>query len=523
MFQCKESYTIELKHESGTIEGKIENYDGVYKSGKLSYFDAISRIPQHKIFAIDSTGSFKANFNIPHPIFNTSHLDVQGNYYSVFLEPGKDLRIKISSNSIEYIGDNGLSNNQITLLDDTINKKFQKEIEHCSFLHTTDIVYHDYIEEQINLAKMKLEFINEFEKTHNISEDVLNAIKKDAFYAAAKSWICFRYDYSEGYPQERDTLFNNFYEDLFESYPVNDRNALVSREYIDYISNIKTVFSQSKSFGTLNDFAMNSNLFSKGELHLIEGLNKRDTSITKSNEFKQFYNEDTKKSLRELSQRYYFNNILRSCKDMPNGIGRDLIISQGLSYHYFTYSYIQPTEKEWERIEELIETKFIFNNLLDLDNSYKNKTSALEGSNKIPESIRESAINLSNDLFGEYLGKVVYIDFWATWCGPCRIEIPYSKMLIEHFRDEDIVFLFLCCKSNKQDWENSIAHEKLDGEHYFINDSEYSELSALYEVNGLPTYILINKQGKVVNKNAPRPSSKETIINEIQKLLENKF
>jgi hypothetical protein len=59
-FQRKRSYTIELKYDIGTIEGNIENYDGIYKSGKLSYFEAINRIIQSEIFAIDSSDNFKS-------------------------------------------------------------------------------------------------------------------------------------------------------------------------------------------------------------------------------------------------------------------------------------------------------------------------------------------------------------------------------------------------------------------------------------------------------------------------------
>lgn len=518
MIRCKDSCLVELKQESSTIEGIIIDYDGIYKSGMLSYFDAISRIPQNEIFAIDSSGSFKVSFNVPHPIHNTSYLDIQGNYYSLFLFPGKDLRIRISGNSIEYLDENGLYNTQISELEDTINKIFHKEIEHCRFLHATDIKYPDYLKEQINLSEMKLEFIAKYEG-NKIRVDVLNAIEKDTYYAAAKSWICFRDDFSEGYPKKRDTLFTNFYEDLFESYPVNDRNALVSREYIDYITNIKDVFSQTNSFGSLYDFAKKSNIFSKGELLLVEGFYNRVSVITNSPDFKEFYDTEAKMILGELAKRYSFNNILRSCENIPKGIGRDLIISQGLSSNYFTYSYIQPTDDEWEIIEELIETKFIYNYLLDLNNSFKLETTTNEVTNEIPETIKESAINLSNDIIGKYHGNVVYVDFWATWCGPCRIEHPYSQMLIEQFKDEDVVFLFLCCKSNKKDWENSVKHEKLKGNHYFLSDPEYNELSALFDINGFPTYVLIDKEGNVMNKKAPRPSSNETIIKEIENLL----
>lgn len=518
--QCKESYKIELIESTGTISGRIENYDGVFKSGKLTYFDAIGRIVTNEIFVIDSSGSFNVNFHISHPIYNSTFLEVQGNYYSPFLEPSKDLKVKIIDNSIEYPGDEGLSNKQIILLEDTINTRFKKEIEHCKMLHTTDIKYNDYLQEEIKLSKDKLKFISEFEKTHSFNQSVLNAVKKDAYYAAARSWICFRYDYSTGRPQERKPLFENFYEDLFKEFPINDLSALSSREYIDYISNIKDVFSKSELNGTGIDFIRKSKIFSENELKLIQGLYNSDTSITRSIEFKQFFQVENRNILRELSQRNSFNNVLNSCDNMPRGIGRDLVISQGMSYFYFTDSYIQPTENEWSRVDKLIDTRFVFNYLLDLDNGYKIKAPVINGSSKIPESVRESAKKLSNELIGKYIGKVVYIDFWTVWCGPCREEVPYSKMLEEQFKNQNVVFLYFCCQSNKESWKKLIAQDKLNGEHYLLSKLEYNELSALFEVNAFPTYILIDKKGEIVSKNASRPSSKVTIIKEIQKLLE---
>ena len=104
LVQCKEKKLNILKQETGTINGKIINYDGVVKSGKLSYFDAISRtIDVNEIFAIDSTGSFKLTFNISHPIYQIATLMIQGHYFSPFLEPGKNLQIQINGKSIKYL------------------------------------------------------------------------------------------------------------------------------------------------------------------------------------------------------------------------------------------------------------------------------------------------------------------------------------------------------------------------------------------------------------------------------------
>jgi len=122
-------------------------------------------------------------------------------------------------------------------------------------------------------------------------------------------------------------------------------------------------------------------------------------------------------------------------------------------------------------------------------------------------------------LIEKYKGKVVYIDFWATWCGPCRQEIPHSKILSSHFAGQDVVFLFLCCQSDKKNWENTIKSEQMTGDQYLLSIDEYNSLTKLFNIQGVPTYVLIDKKGNITNKNAPRPSQGPMTIAAIDKLL----
>lgn len=521
LYQCKKMDKPVFQEKIATVYGKIESYDGVFKSGKLSYFDAISRLEKNEIFVINSSGRFSINFTISHPIYDCAYLELQGNVYTPFLEPGKDLEIIISNNSINYVGENGLRNNQLIQLNDTLYRKFHTEIEHCQMLHMTNISFAEYLSDIEELSGKKLEFINDLEKTYKYDALVINALTKETYYSAARSWINFRWDYSSGRPQKRDTLiYSDFYVNMFKNYPLNDDKALVSRSFNDYISNIKTVFAENETDGSLVDYIRNYNVFNESELDLIKGMLNGDTTITKTNQFKQFYNTENVDLIWELYQKNRFSNILKSCEKLPKGIGRDVVLSQGMCSAYFSDSYFKPSEELWERLENMISSAYILNHLKKVNSVRKiNYDTHKEELSEIPEIVRESAQNLNDSLLNKYSGKVIYIDFWATWCGPCREEIPHSKMLIEQFRNKDVVFLFLCSQSKKQEWEKLILEDKLDGEHYLLNDSEYNELSALYGISGFPTYVLINKNGKVINKNASRPSSGNVIIEEIQDLL----
>ena len=126
--------------------------------------------------------------------------------------------------------------------------------------------------------------------------------------------------------------------------------------------------------------------------------------------------------------------------------------------------------------------------------------------------LNDSLINLDN-----FKGKAVYIDVWATWCGPCKREIPYLKELEKEYHDKNIVFVSVSVdeENDKQKWVDFVKERELTGIQLFA--SGWSKITDDYIINGIPRFILIDKDGKIVDSNAPRPSSDEIkdLINEI--------
>lgn len=107
----------------------------------------------------------------------------------------------------------------------------------------------------------------------------------------------------------------------------------------------------------------------------------------------------------------------------------------------------------------------------------------------------------------DFRGKVVYLDFWASWCGPCRAEIPAAKKLEEEFRNKDVVFLAVSIDESEKAWKKLIKEQALPGIHLLSTGNFDAEAAKLYNVKGIPRYFIIDKDGKIVDSDAARPSS----------------
>lgn len=110
-----------------------------------------------------------------------------------------------------------------------------------------------------------------------------------------------------------------------------------------------------------------------------------------------------------------------------------------------------------------------------------------------------------------FKGKYVYIDVWATWCGPCRAEIPHLKELEKEFHKKKIAFVSISIDKVKDHdkWKTFVKEKELTGVQLFADNDWNSEFVKAYGINGIPRFILIGPDGKIIDSNAPRPSSKE--------------
>lgn len=105
-------------------------------------------------------------------------------------------------------------------------------------------------------------------------------------------------------------------------------------------------------------------------------------------------------------------------------------------------------------------------------------------------------------------GKYVYVDVWATWCGPCKREIPYLKALTEEYDGKDIAFVSISIDEQKdyEKWLAMLNEKEMEGIQLFSDNDWSSTFVKEYGIQGIPRFILIDKEGIIISADAARPS-----------------
>jgi len=128
--------------------------------------------------------------------------------------------------------------------------------------------------------------------------------------------------------------------------------------------------------------------------------------------------------------------------------------------------------------------------------------------------------DLFDTIMKKYEGNLVFVDFWATWCGPCRSGMEQIKPLKKELKDKKIRFVYLTNPSSpKKTWEMMLPD--IDGEHYYLTQDEWNKIAARFKVSGIPHYVLVGKDGSVLKDKVYFASSNAELKNMFEENLED--
>jgi thiol-disulfide isomerase/thioredoxin len=109
-------------------------------------------------------------------------------------------------------------------------------------------------------------------------------------------------------------------------------------------------------------------------------------------------------------------------------------------------------------------------------------------------------------------GKLVYIEIWATWCGPCIKEMPALTQLIKNFKGKNIEFVSISVDSKRdyENWRKMIPEKNVGGMQLLADKSLESDFMKAFSISLIPRTLLLDEGGKIITPKAPRPSADNT-------------
>ena len=418
--------------------------------------------------------------------------------------------------------------------------KFRMESEGISFLHNMTIRYNDFISlvaapgDSINLiidaAKLNVGkegavyFSGDRENENNEIQNYYNYYSSEIINPDFSNELNMDLDPKSMVKQieERVDGYKNLlsiYEKQQETPMSDDLRELIERDMIFTLANRLLDYKRDSinvNLELLSDpiFGINDSLnfcTMMFDAHLSSYIY---TKLNADSTFRQMYEQ--------LNYPEIINNGIRVIKTEQPNLSRDVMM--------------------WEFLSELIyDNPQLYNALPEMSNIFTDSKTgekftkfALELISKI--EIKETPINgvsymnpngdvielPKGDVFKyfaqKYPNKVIYIDVYATWCGPCRVEMKESNPILhKKMKDKDVVFINLCLSSDVEDWHKMITEFGLKENYWFDYDAGQIFMST-YKIDAFPSYILVGKSGEITNLKAARPSEIKLITEQIDEL-----
>lgn len=305
----------------------------------------------------------------------------------------------------------------------------------------------------------------------------------------------------------------------------------------DLINKLNSNTEYPKDFVTLEKRDLNfyyiEMLLKHQEMHRYFG---KDSTYTVSKEFLK----DTENVSYELEQDYKYSHTYQGLvRQHYQNIAKKAELEQGIAYDIAYINALGTNKNDFIRNSLLIDAASgVITYVNDIETYYNSfmKFSTNEEDKKVitnlynqlqltaPGKVSPLFVDYENHKGGttsleDFKGKYVYIDVWATWCGPCLYEVPYLQEVEKQYHDKNIVFVSISVDANRDynKWKQMVTDKKMGGVQLYADKSFDSDFAKDYIIKAIPKFILIDPDGKIVKSNAPRPSDKK-LINLLEEL-----
>ena len=318
-------------------------------------------------------------------------------------------------------------------------------------------------------------------------------------------------------------LSDDFYDYIRQLNILNSPVMLYANGYADLVRGMG--YLRVKMDDELSDifaFILSSDKVSAEDAKIIREF-KADTDTGKTSVYQEKMGElrikydELFKEFSSMQQDYILKKIIAGYLGTDQGLFFDL--QKMMKYAQKISDFTPLTVHDFEEIRKMSDPYYL-GRLTKMNNRLLETIEA--NKKKKGYTVNESGEVKDEDLFysiiSKFKGKVILVDFWATWCGPCKMAMKQMKPMKKDLEGKDIVYVFIAGENSpKETWDNMIPD--IHGEHYRVTAAQWKYLSKQFSIQGVPTYIIVDKEGAVIQKHTGFPGV-DTVKKELMKALE---
>ncbi|WP_321426333.1 TlpA disulfide reductase family protein [uncultured Bacteroides sp.] len=481
LFSCKAQ-----SQNNDQLPAPMINYGNAVLSGKIS-LDVLGKLTSHEAcltvyspisasrdykISIKDDGTFK--LEIPMISEGLGYIKLaNGNMAVLAFVPNKETIFNVSSNDKGQLKMN--SENSLNYSSNEISEFFG------FYLRYWQTPTKPYYRPQMSLEEYKDTILNNVKKTLKVveSSSLSKKAKQECYYEMKIQYLKMLFDYKEllllahrRWLSEHDKTMQEVpfiepkvdksYYTFLKEFELNDANYLFSTEYHNFVEKL------------LEDSTLN--IPSVSDLPAKEWFAK-----TKS--------------------------ILKDAVGFDNGLFYDVLVASAynkcLMYRHPFTDVQKKNMSEYFTNDSYI--KFLLNENKELVAQINKESSKKVVINKTPDVPNEQVLN---KIIEKYKGKVVYVDFWATWCAPCLDALKgFEPIKEKELKGLDVVYVYITDTSSPKDkWQLKI--QSVEGEHYYLDSATEGCIQKQLQFRGIPTSLIYDKQGVLKHKLTVMPEEK---------------
>lgn len=484
------------------ISGQVINRSSYDPNSMAIIINDVASSEQLRVVSnLDKDGRFEARFERFYPQevmvkFNT--------IYEVYVHPGDSIHIKIDAkkqgtdedcfHAISFSGDAVKENEQLIKFQEwfsSIKKnKSDNNVPESRYNPERYLQYRDSLRN--SYQQYRIGFVKKNKVSPSIGTWIYYEVEGDFFY---NMWLYpLNHKRLNNYPSNWDVPVS--YYDFYKKANLTIE-SLSNAEYTKpFALHYYSFYIRNKIQEDLrNKGLVRDTISSDGkQIHLWKVTNSDSILIDGINKYTH------EGLLRQLVYNLFFKLKLRQDNNTVFFDKYSSLISQEIKEPFL----IIPLQKNYKDIREIAENP---NN--------NRKPLIIDSENTPGRDILKQIVETNR-------GKVIYIDCWATWCGPCIAEMPYSKKLMTELKDEAVTFVYLSFNSPMKEAQKRMVELKMGGTHYFLNVDQGNHLQKIFSFSSFPNYVLIDKWGQIVKSGSDLVPESEGTKKDIIKLINQK-